>query len=284
MEPEIEESDESTAELRPLVTQISAVQYIRNVWERRDFAFALPFEELRTAHLNTFLGNVWHLGNPLLSAGVFYLIFGVFLGANKGIDNYVVWLIIGVFTYQLTAGTINGGAASIANRQGLMRSFRFPRAIVPISSTIGRLLSFGFQLGVIAAVAFVSGIAPSRRWLLLPVILLIHTAFNLGGAFIAARLNDGFRDVQQLIPFILRLAQYTSGVMFSVDRILGKNIWLDRLVLFNPMVSIIEFYRWMILGNPIRPGPSILAVLISAATLVFGFRFFVAAEHRYGKP
>lgn len=284
MEPELEEQDESVAGLRPLAVDVPAFEYIRNVWARRDFAFALPFEELRSAHLNTFLGNLWHLGNPLFSAGVYYLIFGVWLGANKGIDNYVVWLIIGVFTYQLTSATILGGASSIASRQGLMRSFRFPRAIIPISSTIGKLLSFGFQLGVIVVVAFATGVTPSRRWLLLPVVLGVHTAFNLGGAFIAARLNDSFRDVQQLIPFVLRLAQYMSGVMFSMDRILGRNVWVDRLVLLNPMVSIIEFYRWMILGTPVRPGPSVIAVVITLVTLVFGFRFFKAAEHRYGKP
>jgi teichoic acid transport system permease protein len=165
-----------------------------------------------------------------------------------------------------------------------MRSFRFPRAIVPISSTIGRLLSFGFQLGVIAIAAFASGVAPSRRWLLLPVVLAVQTAFNLGGAFVAARLNDGFRDMQQLIPFVLRLAQYMSGVMFSVDKVLGKKGWVDTIVLMNPMVSIIDFYRWMILGTPVRPGPAVLSVFLAGAVLVFGFRFFVAAEHRYGKP
>ena len=153
-----------------------------------------------------------------------------------------------------------------------------------ISSTIGKLLSYGFQLGVIAVVAFASGVAPSRRWLLLPVVLVVHTAFNLGGAFIAARLNDSFRDVQQLIPFILRLAQYMSGVMFSIDRILGRSGWVDRIVLLNPMVSIIDAYRWMILGTPMRPGPTVLSVFVCVAVLVFGFRFFVTAEHRYGKP
>lgn len=278
------DTDDSASALRPLVTTVGARQYIRSVWERRDFAFALPFEELRTSHLDTVLGNIWHLGNPMFTAGVYYLIFGVFLGANKGIDNYVVWLIIGVFSYQLTSATILGGASSIAARQGLMRSFRFPRAIVPISSTIGKLLSYGFQLGVIAVVAFASGVAPSRRWLLLPVVLVVHTAFNLGGAFIAARLNDSFRDVQQLIPFILRLAQYMSGVMFSIDRILGRSGWVDRIVLLNPMVSIIDAYRWMILGTPMRPGPTVLSVFVCAAVLIFGFRFFVTAEHRYGKP
>lgn len=271
--------------LRPLTATVSSREYLRNIWGRRDFTFALPFEELRSSHLDTFLGNVWHLGNPLLSAGVYYLVFAHILQVDRGIDNYIVWLVIGVFAYHLTSSSILGGATAIASRQGLMRSFRFPRAIVPISNTIGHLLTFGFQLIVVVLVAFGSGIGPSRRWLALPVVLLLHTMLNLGGSFVAARLNDAFRDVQQLIPFVLRLLQYTSGVMFSVERVLaGDNEWARRLISLNPIVSILDCYRWMILGNPVRVEALVIAVLESVCLLVFGFRFFRAAEHSYGKP
>lgn len=271
--------------LRPLTATVSAQQYLRDIWARRDFTFALPFEELRSSHLDTFLGNVWHLGNPLLSAGVYYLVFAHILNVDRGIDNYIVWLVIGVFAYHLTSSSILGGAKAIDNRQGLMRSFRFPRAIVPISNTIGHLLTFGFQLLVVVLVALGSGVGPSRRWLALPLVLLLHSMLNLGGAFVAARLNDTFRDVEQLIPFVLRLLQYTSGVMFSVDRVLaGDNVWAQRIITLNPIVAILDSYRWMILGTPLRPGALVIALVESVALLVFGFRFFRAAEHSYGKP
>jgi teichoic acid transport system permease protein len=108
---------------------------------------------------------------------------------------------------------------------------------------------------------------------------------NLGGAFIAARLNDAFRDVQQLIPFVLRLLQYTSGVMFSIDRVLtGDNVWAQRFIMLNPIVSVLDCYRWMILGTPLRLDALGIAIVESVALLVFGFRFFRAAEHSYGKP
>lgn len=271
--------------LRPLTANVSTRQYLRDIWQRRDFTFALPFEELRSSHLDTFLGNLWHLGNPLLSAGVYYLVFAQILQVDRGIDNYIVWLVIGVFAYHLTSSSVLGGAKAIENRQGLMRSFRFPRAIVPISTTIGHLLTFGFQLLVVVLVAFGSGIGPSRRWLAVPLVLGLHTMLNLGGAFIAARLNDAFRDVQQLIPFVLRLLQYTSGVMFSIDRVLtGDNVWAQRFIMLNPIVSVLDCYRWMILGTPLRLDALGIAIVESVALLVFGFRFFRAAEHSYGKP
>ena len=278
------ESDDQDQGLFSLDTSVSSRAYVAEIWKRRDFALSLPIEELQSSHKDTLFGNIWHLGNPLLTAGVYYLVFGKFLEVSRGIDNFVVWLIIGVFTYQLTAGTILGGASSIASRQGLMRSFRFPRAIVPISNMIGELLAFAFQFLVIVIFAFATGVGPSRRWFLLPVILLIHTAFNLGGSFIAARLNDGFRDIQQLIPFVLRLAMYASGVMFPLDRIVGRNDLVDWLVRLNPIASLINFYRWMILGTDLNVATSALTVVESMLILWFGFRFFKVAEYRYGQP
>lgn len=142
----------------------------------------------------------------------------MFLGVGAEVDNFILWLVIGVFAYDLTASTISGGAKSIAGRQGLMRSFRFPRAIVPISNALGHLLSFGFQFLVIIACTFATGIGPSRRWLLLPVVVLLHSAFNLGGSFIAARLNDSFRDMQEIVPFFCDLCATPQGSCFLLRR------------------------------------------------------------------
>ena len=95
---------------------------------RRDFAVALPFEEVRSTHQDTLLGNLWHLANPMLSVAVYYLVFGVMLDVSRGIDNYILFLMVGVFTFNLTARCVLGGATSISNNQGLMRSIRFPSA------------------------------------------------------------------------------------------------------------------------------------------------------------
>ncbi len=282
--PASDEHDD-TAGLRSLESWGTTRDYLQAIWNRRDFVTALPLEQMRTSHLDTFLGNIWHLINPLLTAGVYYLIFGVFFQANRTIPNYTLWLVIGVFTYGLTQSSVLGGARSISDSQGLMRSFRFPRAIVPMASVISNLISFGFQFIVVVIVALLSGVGVSTRWLALPLILAMHTALNLGGAFVAARLNDAFADVQQLIPFVFRLLQYSSGVMFSVDRILASsNAWLRGFVIYNPLVSILDLYRWAIMGSTVDLRRAVIAMVTSVALLIFGFRFFRVAEHRYGKP
>lgn len=272
------------AGLHPIDITLSTRAYLEALWQRRDFAIAMPAESIRAKHQNTFLGNVWHLGNPLLTVGVYLIVFGGMLGVDRGIDNYLLWLTVGVFTYRLTSACVLDGATSIGSNQGLMRALKFPRALLPISVVIGEVLTFGFELAAIGVVAIVTGEGLSRRVLALPLILVVHMMLNLGGAFIAARLNDSFRDMQQIIPFVFRLLQFVSGVMYPIDRYADSgHAWVHTFVVWNPLVHILEMYRWVFLGTPIDVGATVLTVCISAGVLVFGFRYFVAAEHRYGR-
>jgi teichoic acid transport system permease protein len=274
-----------SAGLRPIDNTVSTRVYFRGVWERRDFVFAMPAESMRAKHQTTVLGNVWHLGNPLLTIGVYLIVFGALLGADRGVDNYLLWLTVGVFAYRLTQGSVLGGAMSIASNIGLMRAIRFPRAVLPISVVIGELLTYAFEMSAVLAVAVMTGEGISRRILMLPLIVLVHTMLNLGGAFGAARLNDSFRDMQQLIPFVFRLLQFLSGVMYPIELYLDTDhAWLHRLIVWNPLVGILEMYRWVFLATPVDGWIVGRSIIVSAVLLILGFRFFVGAEQRYGRP
>ena len=278
---------ESHGVLRPFNNDRTATEYLREMWQRRDFAVALPVEQMRSTHQDTLLGNVWHLGNPALTVGVYYIVFAGLLGADRGVPNYLLWLTIGVFGYRFTQGSVQSGAGSIQANQGLMRSFRFPRAILPLSAVVSDLLTFAFQLAVLGTVALVTGAGVSTRWFVLPAVVALHASLNLGVAFIAARLSDAFRDVQQLIPFVFRLLQYLSGVMFPLDRFLqgsgGKHAWVHGIIVYNPIVRILELYRWVFLGTPVDLTELVRSTVIILALLVFGFRYFRAVEYRYGR-
>ena len=136
------------ADLRPLNTVMPARQYLAAMWSRRDFAVALPFEEVRATHQDTLLGNLWHLANPMLSVAVYYLVFGVMLDVSRGVDNYILFLMIGVFTFNLTlAIACSAGRPSISSNQGLMRSIRFPRALLPFSVVLSRAVHVQLRVG-----------------------------------------------------------------------------------------------------------------------------------------
>ena len=121
---------------------------------------------------------------------------------------------------------------------------------------------------------------------MLPAVVLLHSALNLGGAFVAARLNDSFRDVQQIIPFVFRLLMYVSGVMFPLETYLTSDEAgpvLPELIRLNPLVGIIDLYRWVFLGTPVYDGDLIKGLAGAVVLLVFGFCYFRSAESRYGR-
>lgn len=282
-----DETNESIEHLRSCDVSESLVEYVRHSWRRRHFALAMPADKFRSRNQNTVLGNLWNLLNPLLTAGVYFLIFGVILNASRGVDNYIFWLVIGLFAYRLTSSTVLQGSVSITSRQGLVRSLRFPRVLLPVASTIGELITFTFEVLILFVFAFATGEGISWRILVLPAVVVLHTTFNFGCALIAARCNDSFRDVEKLLPFIFQIMRYLSGVMVPLALFEDRGPKIIHAVLsWNPLVRILDFYRWVFLGN--AGGTQFLNVLsVIAVTIVValvGMKFFASAEHRYGRP
>jgi teichoic acid transport system permease protein len=278
---------DAASDLKSINQTLSTREYLMAMLDRWEFALEVPREELRAAHQNTLLGNVWHLFNPILTVAVYYLIFGVIFEVNRGVDNFLIWLTIGVFAFRLTSSTVLGGANAITSNSGLIRAMRFPRALLPVSTVVSNLLTFAIELGLVALlVVFFTHAGISSRWLILPAVVALHTALNLGGAFIAARLNDAFKDVQQIIPFLFRLLQYLSGVMFPIQRLiegLGDHTLAATIASLNPVMRIIEMYRWVFLGTAYDWGNLWITMGLATGILWFAFRFFRAAEWRYGR-
>lgn len=258
--------------------------YLNDIWRLRAFLIALPSEEIRTRHQDTFLGNLWHLANPLLSAAVYYIIFGVLLTTGGAIPNYLGYLTIGVFAFNLTARTVTTGTRSVSGKAGLIRSMRFPRAMLPISDVMSHSMTFIAELTALAAVVLLTGERPSLRWLALPIILGIHSLLNLGLVFYVARLNEAFRDIESIVPFIFRLLIYFSGAMFPVVTYAKKYPqWVQTAARFNPLGAILDMYRWAFMGRPMDMTATAVMLLITAGLVVGGFRYFRAAEMLYGR-
>jgi len=278
---------QATGHLRSSDVTESMGAYLRHSWRRRHFALAMPADKFRSRNQNTVLGNLWNLLNPLLTAGVYFLLFGVILNVNRGIDNYIFWLVIGLFAYRFTTSTVMQGAVSITSRQGLVRSLRFPRILLPVASTIGELITFAFEVLMLFVFAFATGAGISWRVLLLPVVVALHTLFNFGCALIAARCNDSFRDVEKFLPFVFQILRYLSGVMVPIALFEDRGPKVIHLVLsWNPLVWILDIYRWVFLGDAVGMEITgvLTAALMTATILAIGLKFFALAEHRYGRP
>lgn len=264
-------------------TKPGATEYLRSLWVRREFALAIPSAELRAQHRNTVLGGVWHLLNPILQIGVYFLVFGVLLDVSRGVDNFLGFLTIGVFIFHFTSKSINAGAKSITSNEGLIRTISFPRAILPLSVVLSELAAFGYALVAMIGGLVLTGEAIGPTWLLLLPILFLQLLFNLGAAMFVARLSSHFRDVQQVLPFVLRMWLYLSGVIWPASRFTEELPHLAWMLQLNPAYVYIELVRDAMQDNTLGdPRLWLSAVAWAVVSLVVGFLFFRARENEYG--
>ena len=258
------------------------VDSFREVWRRRDFLFVLPVANLQAAHQSSLLGQLWLLMNPLITAAIFYFVFGIMLRVGKEIENYALFLTVGIFVYQYTSRSVMSGARAVVSNLRLFQAMAIPRAIMPISSTATDLLTFlpGILVIVGAAVVLGEGVRPSWLWLL-PVVVL-QTVFNLGLAFITARVTYRFRDLQELLPHVLRMLLYLSGVFWSAafveDRTNATVRWLFER---NPIYQFIATSRAAVYGDPVSWATLAELGVWSVAILLLGFVFFTRGQATY---
>jgi teichoic acid transport system permease protein len=274
-------SSELDSGLVPANQPMPLVDYIAELWQRRDFLVRVPLEDLKTQNAHTLLGGIWFLLNPLLQVGVYFFVFGVIIRVDQGIEQYLAFLTIGVFVFLYTQRVVTEGARSVVANIGLVRTVRFPRATLPISSTVGQVLAFGPVLAVMLIVVLAHGNWPHIRWLLVPAVFILQTSFSLGAGFIAARYNHTYRDLESLLPFVFRLLFYLSGVLYSVDRMVANDA-LRILFLANPLYCFVTIWRWALIGTQASGDVWIASVMWSVISLSVGFKVFRDRENSYG--
>lgn len=258
------------------------VDYLRALWRRRDFVVALPVSQLRGRNANTVLGGFWHLLNPLALGATYFLVFGVFFNARDDVDNYVGFLVIGLFVFYYTQKCLTGGATTIVANGGIIRNVNLPRAVFPVGSVLSETLAHLPAVGLLLVLAVATGEVPSLSWLLLLPLLLVQAVFNLGLSLWVGRLTFHFRDVQNILPFVTRLWLYLSGVFFTAARV-PEGV-LRALFELNPVYILIELHRSVLLDGTAGSAGSWLAALAWAAgSLVSGLLFFWSREDTYGR-
>ncbi len=275
--------DPSDGGLRPIDRTDPLATYLRELWRRRDYILAVPLNELRVQNAHTLLGNVWLVLNPTLQVGVYYVVFGLIVRADRGVEDYLAFLTIGVFVFAFCQRIVIAGARSIASSLGLIRTMRFPRAVLPLTAVVGQVIGFAAPLGVMVLVVGAHGHLPDASWLALPLVFAGTVATSAGLALLAARLNHDYRDVENTLPFVFRLAFYLSGVLYSVERLVTDEA-VRGLFVLNPFYVWISLFRWALMDVPVATQIVVAAPLWAMLSLVIGFEVFRAGERSYGRP
>jgi teichoic acid transport system permease protein len=263
--------------------------YIAQLWRYRQFIGMYANGRVMASFGTTRLGRLWQIVSPLVNAVVYYLIFGVVLGMQREVENFIAYLCIGVFIFAFTQGVIQDAVGSISGHRGLVRALNFPRASLPIAQTLIHVQTLiGSMVVLVGVVLFITGGPITLEWLYVVPALALQFVFNLGAALLVARLGSKIPDLKQLLPYVLRLWFYASGVLYSVDRF-AENLpaWLLPVIHANPLLVYIELVRHAMMENvPLASTPMDLWIMGGAwaiVAFVAGFVYFSRGEAEYGR-
>lgn len=281
--------------LERISTRPALGTYLKELWRFRHFTRYMATSRAYAQNQNNYLGQAWAVLTPILNAAVYVVIFGLVLRADRGVENGVAFIVIGVFLFRFFDRSVVSGGKSLADRQQLVRSLHFPRAVLPIAAVITELASLIPALVAMSGIVLLSGrlegfapITIGPEWLLLPVVVLIFAVFNVGVALIAARIIAAAPDLLQIIQFALRFAMYGSGVIFPVTHYV-EDFDIPALTLivdYQPIAVMLNIGRQILMDEPnIPPDPLKWFIALGWALffLVIGFLYFWRAEERYGR-
>ncbi|MGI5408958.1 ABC transporter permease [Streptomyces chartreusis] len=269
----------------------SLPQYVRQLWARRHFIGAFATAKLTAQYSQAKLGQVWQVMTPLLNAAVYYFIFGMLLGTSHGVQDYIPFLVTGVFVWTFTQSSIMAGTRAISGNLGLVRALHFPRAALPISFALQQLQQLLFSMAALFVILLCFGIPVAASWLLVLPALFLQFIFNAGVAMVMARMGAKTPDIAQLMPFVLRTWMYASGVMFSISHVTGSHkglpSWVPELLQANPAAVYIDLMRFALIDSfhASQLPPHVWAIATGWALLagVGGFIYFWKAEETYGR-
>lgn len=271
-------------------------QYLRDIWTFRHFLMYDSHSRTSSQNSMDSLGRFWMVVNPILQAMVYLTIFGYILETHRGVTNFIGYLIIGVFTFRFIQGAVTGGANSIVNNQNVVQAFNFPRAILPISSTVRELFATVPVFVVMAVLVYFLGdmqvgdmvrepITLSWHWLLFFPAIFLALMVMTGLGLILARVVNAYNDVKNLVSIGTRIWFYTSAVIFGVDRFADRgHDWIIWLMYHNPAFCVLDIirhawiydgfadpYRWVVLGA------------WAVGAMGIGLVFFWHGEETYGR-
>lgn len=221
-------------------------QYWKDIWRYRELFYFLAWRDIIVRYKQTALGITWALIRPLLAMLISTIVFGnVAKLPSEGVP-YPILVVAGILPWQFFANSLTECSLSLINNANLVSKIYFPRLIVPASAVIVSFVDFLISGMILLAVMIWYNFVPDWRILTLPLFILIAFAAAMGGGLWLAALNVKYRDFRHIIPFIVQFGFYISPVAYSSSIIPQK--W-RLLYSLNPMVSVIDGFRWAILGS-----------------------------------
>lgn len=254
--------------------------YWRDLWQYRELFYFLAWRDILVRYKQTAIGVLWALIRPLLTMVVFTIVFGRLAELPSEGVPYPILVCAAMLPWQFFASAFAEVGNSLVGNANLLSKTYFPRLLVPASTMIVAFVDFLISLVILVALMAWYGLFPGWRVLAFPFFVLVAAAAALGTGLWIAALNVKYRDFRYVIPFVVQIGLFISPVGFSSSVVPEQ--W-RLLYSVNPMVGVIDGFRWSLLGNGIRlylPGFALSMVLV-VLLLMSGLAYFRRTERTF---
>lgn len=259
----------------------SAKHYWIDLWRFRELFLILSWRDINVQFKQTIIGIIWAFLRPLLTMIVFTIVFGKIAKLpSEGDAPYAIMVYAAMLPWQFFSSSVSASSASLVANIQLISKVYFPRMIIPSSSILTSFVDFSISFFILILLMVYYQFLPTWNILMIPFFLLIALLTALGIGLYITSLNVKYRDFRFIIPFIIQFGLYISPVGFSSNVIPDKYRLLYSL---NPMVGVIDGFRWAIIGGnsqPYWPG-LILSFVIMLLFLILGIRTFRKMEKTF---
>jgi lipopolysaccharide transport system permease protein len=241
------------------------------LWNYRELLYFLTWRDIKVRYKQTVLGIGWAIIQPLMTMVVFSLFFGK-LGKipSDGIP-YPIFSFAALVPWTFFANGLSQSSNSLVGSSNLIKKVYFPRLAIPIATILSETVDFALAFIVLLGMMFYFGIAPTANAFYLPLFLLLALVTSLGVGLWLSAMNVQFRDVRYLIPFITQFWMFSTPIVYPSS--LLPQPW-RTIYGINPMVGVVEGFRWALLGTNTPPGPMIIASATVALLLLLSGAFY----------
>lgn len=257
--------------------QLSSIN-LKELWQFRELLYFLTWRDIKIRYKQTALGASWAILQPFLSMVVFSLFFGRLAGMPSDDIPYPIWSYAGLLPWNYFSTALTMSSNSVVTNSNLITKVYFPRLYIPFSNVLSGILDFAIAFIVLLGMMIYYKFTPTIATLYLPLFLLLALITALGSSLWLSALNVKYRDVRYIVPFVVQFWMFATPVVYPSS--LLEEPW-RTLYGINPMVGVIEGFRWALLGSK-APGPMlIVSTLVAIIILVSGLYYFRQMEKTF---
>lgn len=253
---------------------------LRELWEYRELLYFLTWRDIKVRYKQTILGAAWAVIQPFMTMVVFTLFFGNLAGIASDGSPYPIFTYTALVPWTFFATGLAMSANSLVSGANLLTKVYFPRLVMPLATVLGGGVDFLIAFSVLLLMLVYYGIVPTLNIIFLPLFILLALTTALGVGLWLSAMNVQFRDVRYTIPFMTQFWLFATPIAYPSSLI--KDDTLRTLYGINPMVGVVEGFRWALLGTGSAPGGMVfVSALIAIAIFVSGLFYFKRMEKTF---